>query len=344
MTVRPDPRLARKRSFTFWGLTVVLLGVLAAGMLLGAVSVSFRDLVHAFGVNLGISDDPERLTDSVVWAIRFPRVLSGALVGSALATTGAALQGAFRNHMADPHLAGLAPAAGLGAVAGIAVTPVGGSPLIMMAGAAVGGVVAALVMRRIARQVVEGTQFLLVGLAGGLGILAWLGAIVLAWDSPRVPTFNFWIFGGLSGATWSNLAAAAPFVVVAVASLLALAGPLNLLALGETEASHLGLNVNAFIRLVLVACGLGIGGAVGLGGVIGFVGLVVPLLVRRWLGPDHRWLLATSAVGGAAMVVAVDTLARTVAAPVEIPVGLLTAIVGAPVFLWFLTRAGKSTS
>ncbi|MDF1595664.1 MAG: iron ABC transporter permease [Acidimicrobiia bacterium] len=337
-------RLRTRRSLGLAGLLVALVGLMTAGMLMGAVSVGVGDLVHAFGVHLGFLDEPARLTDSVLWAIRLPRVLAGAFVGAGLGATGAALQGTFRNHMADPHLVGLAPSAGLGAVAGIALTPAGGSPILMMFLAAVGGVAAALLMRRIAQQVLESTQFLLVGLALGLGMLAWLGAIVLAWDSPRVPTFTFWVFGGLSGSTWTMLTAAAPFMIAAAAVLLILARPLDLLALGETEARHLGVDVDRFVRAVLIACGIGIGGAVGLGGVIGFVGLVVPLILRRWFGPGHRWLIGLSAVGGAAMVVAADTLARTVAAPVEIPVGLLTAIVGAPVFLWFLTRAGRSAA
>ena len=333
-----------RRRVALLGLLTLLVGLMITGMLAGAVSVNVGDLMHMLGRRLHLSEDPERLTDSVLWAIRLPRVLAGSLVGAALGLSGAALQGAFRNHMADPHLVGLVPAAGLGAIAGIAITPAGGSPLVMMLLAAAAGAAAALLMRRIAHQVVESTQFVLVGLALGLGMLAWLGAIVLAWDSPRVPTFTFWVFGGLSGSTWTVLAAATPLILVAVVALVAVARPLDLLALGESEARHLGVDVDRLLRYVLVVSGVAIGGAVGLGGAIGFVGLVVPLILRRWVGPGHRWLLVLSAIGGAAMVVAVDTVARTVAAPVEIPVGLLTAIVGAPVFVWFLIRAGRSAT
>ena len=316
------------------GLLVLLLGLMVLGMLAGAVSIGVGDLLHMIGRRLGVLDEPELLTDSVLWAIRLPRVLAGSLVGAGLGVAGASLQGTFRNQMADPHLIGLAPAAGLGAVAGIALTPAGGSPVLMMLGAAAVGAGVALLMRRIAQQVLESTQFL-------TGII---GAIVLAWDSPRVPTFTFWVFGGLSGSTWSSLAAAAPLILGAGFALVGMARPLDLLALGEVEARHLGVNVNRLIRYVLIASGIAIGGSVGLGGAIGFVGLIVPLILRRIAGPGHRWLLILSAIGGAAMVVALDTLARTAAAPVEIPVGLITAIVGAPVFVWFLIRAGKSVS
>lgn len=332
--------LGARRLTAFVGLTIGLLALMVIGLLSGAVAIGPGDLLHMFGWRLGLSDDAERLTDSVLWAIRLPRVLAGALVGAGLGVAGAALQGTFRNQMADPHLVGLSPAAGLGAVAGIAVTPIGGPPLIMMLGAAVGGAALALLMRRISLRVAEPGQFILVGLALGLAMLAWLGTIVLAWDSPRVPTFTFWVFGGLSGSTWSALAAGTPIVAVGVAILAASARNLDLLALGETEARHLGVDVERVITVILIGVGLTVGGAVGLGGVIGFVGLVTPLVLRWWVGPNHKWLIPATALAGAAVVVAIDILARTVAAPIEIPIGLFTAILGAPVFVWFLMRVG----
>jgi iron complex transport system permease protein len=341
-STEPDRRISRPTSMALLGLGLLVLMVI--GLLSGAVAIGPADLLHMLGRRLGLTDDPERLTDSVLWAIRLPRVLSGAAVGAGLAVAGAALQGTFRNQMADPHLVGISPAAGLGAVAGIAVTPTGGNPLLMMLGAAVAATSATLLMRRTATRVIEPNQFILVGLALGLAMLAWLGAIVLAWDSPRVPTFNFWVFGGLAGSTWSALGAGAPIVLGGAAIVALSARSLDLLSLGETEARHVGVNVDRVITVILIGTGLAVGGAVGLGGVIGFVGLVVPLVLRAWIGPAHRWLIPASALGGAAMVVAVDTLARTVASPVEIPVGLFTAILGAPVFVWFLMRVGRLSS
>ncbi len=325
-------------------LGIGLLALAILGLLSGAVAVSPADLFHMLGRRLGLTEDPQRLTDSVLWAIRLPRVLAGAVVGGGLGVAGAALQGTFRNQMADPHLVGISPAAGLGAIAGIALTPIGGPPFLMMAGAAVGGAAVALLMRRIARRVIESNQFILIGLALGLAMLAWLGAIVLAWDSPRVPTFTFWVFGGLAGSTWSTLGAGTPIVLFGSVIVAASARSLDLLALGETEARHLGVDVDRVIAVILIGVGLAVGGAVGLGGAIGFVGLIVPLILRKWIGPTHRWLIPSSALAGAAMVVAIDIVARTVAAPVEIPVGLLTAILGAPVFVWFLMRVGRSAS
>lgn len=326
----------RSPRITYWLLAAGVVVVSLVGMLAGSVDVDLSDLWHMIRYRFGIGE--ERLTDSVLWAIRLPRVLAGLTAGAGLGVAGVALQGVFRNRMADPHLVGVAPAAGLGAVAGIALTPAGGTPLIMMAGAAVGGVVLALLMRRVAANVMDSGQLILVGIALGFALLALLGAIVLAWDSPRVPTFNFWIFGGLSGVTWSTLGAAVPFVLAGTAGVVTMGRSLDILALGEDEARHLGVDVARLRLLSLVAVGLTIGGVVGLAGVIGFVGLVVPMLLRAWIGPAHRHLVLVSALGGAIALTGLDVLARTAAAPVEIPIGLITAIGGAPVLVWFLLR------
>ncbi len=323
-------------------LGLALVALIVVGLLRGAVAAGWPDLVHMIRWRVGLDTGPEQLTDSVLWAIRLPRVLAGATVGVGLAVAGTALQGAFRNAMADPHLVGIAPAAGLGAVAGIAVSPPGIHPIYTMFGAAVAGVAGALVTRWISNRVIDSNQFILVGLALGLALVAVLAAIVLAWDSPRVPTFTFWVFGGLAGSTWAALGAALPLVFGGFALIAWSIRSLDLLALGEAQARHLGVNVNRAIVTILVGVGLAVGGAVGLGGVIGFVGLVVPLALRRWIGPAHRWLVPAAALGGAVMVVGVDTMARTLAAPVEIPVGLLTAALGAPVLVWFLMRDGRA--
>jgi iron complex transport system permease protein len=317
---------------------MALVAAALAGMLAGSVPVGWGDLVHMVGWKLGIVGGTERLSDSVLWAIRLPRVLSGAAAGAALGLAGAALQGTFRNPMADPHLVGIAPGAGLGAVAGIALTPAGGYPILMILGGALGGTVLAWAMRRLARNVPGPTQLILLGLALGLALLAWLGAIVLAWDSPRVPTFSFWVFGGLSGSTWTTLGIGFPVLLAGAGLILVNARSLDLLALGETEAGHLGVPVDRVLAAVLTGTGIVVGVAVGLAGVVGFVGLVVPIVLRRLVGPGHRMMLPLAAIGGAVMLIAIDTLARTVAAPVEIPVGLLTAILGAPVLIWFLVR------
>ena len=335
MTERQQQQPASAPAYWILGFGVLAVGLV--GMLAGSVAVDLSDLWHMVQSRLGLVDD-ERLTDSVLWAIRLPRVLAGFVAGAGLGIAGVALQGSFRNPMADPHLVGVAPAAGLGAVAGIALTPAGGPAFIMMITAGLGGVALALLMRRIAENVVESGQLILVGIALGFALLALLGAIVLAWDSPRVPTFNFWIFGGLSGVTWSTLGAATPLVALGAAGVIAMGRSLDVLALGEDEARHLGVDVRRLRLITLCSVGLMVGGAVGLAGVIGFVGLVVPVVMRGWLGPSHRRIALVSALGGALALAGLDILARTVAAPIEIPVGLITAIGGAPVLVWFLLR------
>jgi iron complex transport system permease protein len=309
-----------------------------AGMLVGSVAVDFGDLWHMVAVKTGLSNDPEQLTDNVLWAIRLPRVLTAFVAGAALGAAGVGLQGAFRNPIADPHLLGVAPAAGLGAVAGIALTPAGGSPLLMFVGAAVGASALALLMRVISVNTLEPGRLVLVGLALGLAVLAVLGAVVLAWDSPRVPTFNFWIFGGLSGATWDKLGIGILVATIGIVGVLWFGRSLDILSLGESEAQHLGIPVSRVRFAVLVAVGLAVGAAVGLSGVVGFVGLVVPLVLRSIVGPAHRALAGLSALGGAMVLAAIDVAARSIAAPIEIPVGLLTAAAGAPVLVWFLLR------
>lgn len=325
-------------------LVVALAASVLVGLLAGAADIGLGDLVHVFRWRLGFVEGPGRLSDSVLWAIRIPRVLSGVVVGACLGVAGAGLQGAFRNQMADPQLVGISAGAGLGALAGIAVTPANGPPIFVILAAGVGGIVAGLLIRTLGARVPSGGQFILVGLALGLVLLAWLGAVVLAWDSPRVPTFTFWIFGGLSGARWSFLVSALPVVAAGAAGIIMLARSLDLIALGDREARSLGVDVDRVTGLLLISVGLVVGAAVALGGVIGFVGLVVPFILRRIVGPAHGRLLPLSAVGGAVLVVLVDTAARTIAAPVEIPVGLLTAIIGGPVFIGALLRAGRSAS
>ncbi|MCP4305462.1 MAG: iron ABC transporter permease [bacterium] len=340
MTATSDYRRHQtvRRRLAFSVLGFLLVAVTLLGLLAGSVAVGFDDLMHMIGVRSGLTSGPDRLSDSVLWSIRLPRVLAGLVGGAGLGVAGVALQGTFRNPLADPHLVGVAPAAGLGAVAGIALTPAGGSPVIMMLCAAAGGVLLALLMMRIAADVVESGQFVLVGIALGFAFLAILGVVVLAWDSPRVPTFTFWVFGGLSGSTWSRVVAATPLVVAGAAVVVGLGRSLDVLALGEQEARHLGVDVSRVKTLALAAVGLIVGGAVGLAGVVGFVGLVIPLVLRSWSGPSHRTLVILSALAGAVALTAIDILARTIAAPVEIPVGLLTAIGGAPVLVWFLLR------
>lgn len=323
-------------------LSLSLILAVAAGLLVGAVSISPADVWRVVLDKLGVTEGAGTQAESVLWAIRLPRVLAGILVGAVLGVAGAALQGVYRNPLADPYLLGISSAAGLGAILGIALTPAGAYPIMVMAGGALVGAGYALLTRRISAATIDPARFILVGVALGLALVAWIGVIVFRWDSPRLPTFTYWIFGSFSGVTWRTLGAATPFVLAALGMLTYFARSLDVLALGDREARHLGISVERIVAFTLAAVGVAVGAAVGLAGVIGFVGLLVPYVLRRSMGPGHGRLLAASAIGGAAVMVATDVVARTLASPAEIPVGIVTAAIGGPFLVWFLLRHRKA--
>jgi len=274
----------------------------------------------------------------VFWSIRLPRVLAAVIVGTTLGLSGAALQGVYRNPLADPYLVGVSSAAGLGAVFGIVLTSAGGYPLATIALAAAAGAAFALLTRRIAAATVDPTRFVLVGVALGIALLAWTVVLIFIWDSPRLPTFTYFVFGSFGGVTWKGIGAALPFAV-AGGALIAFSGrAIDLLALGDREAQHLGVDVGRSVAIVLIGVGVAVGASVGLAGVIGFVGLLAPYAVRRWVGASHRTLFPAAAILGAAFLVAADLVARVVADPVEVPVGIITAAVGGPLLVLLLIR------
>lgn len=316
-------------------MSIVLLLVAVGGSLLaGAAEVAPSDVVASLLHHAGIGDAPS--TDGIVWGIRMPRTLLAAAVGAALATAGVALQGLYRNPLADPHLLGVGPGAAIGAALGSLGAGVPGA----IAGGAAAGVASALLARRVARRQAEDpARFVLAGVALGAVLTAWAGFVVTGSDRTRVPPMEFWLLGSLSGATWRAVVAMGVIGVIAYITLAGSSRILDLLALGEAEARHLGVDVDLSGSIVSLGVGIMVGAAVGAAGVIGFVGLLVPTLVRPLAGPSHRSLLAAAVPGGAVLLVGMDVVARTVFAPIEIPVGLLTTAVGGPVFLWLLRRS-----
>ena len=305
---------------------------------MGAVDLSPGEVVRVFLWRFGIESgaEPGFTADAVVWDIRLPRVLLGFLAGSGLALCGAVLQGLFRNRLADPHLLGIGPGAALGGVIGT----VGGGATGGIAGGAVGGLLAALLMRRLAgRGPQDASRFILTGVAFGAALSAWVGFIVFAADRTRVPPVDFWLLGGLSGSTWRVVGTATTVLLIGAGGLFLSARTLDLLSLGESEARHLGVDVDLATTVILMTVGVVTGAATGAVGVVAFVGLLAPHLVRPLTGPAHRPLLTATALMGGLLVVASDLLARTIADPIEIPVGLVTAAIGGPFFLWLLRRS-----
>ena len=316
---------------------------LAAGAVslgIGAVEISPGEVAGVLSRRLGLSYGPEPSfrSDAVLWGIRLPRVLLGLVAGAGLGISGVALQGAFRNPLADPQLLGIGPGASLGAI--VAMVALEATTEAALAGGVVGGIVTAGLLRRFAEpRSPDPSRFVLSGVALGAALSAWVGFLVFAADRSAVPPVEFWLLGSLTGSTWKMLTNALVLMVAGSIALFGAARSLDVLSLGESEARHLGIDVDLVRSIVLIATGLIVGAAVGAVGVVGFVGLLVPHVVRLGTGPGHRPLLLGSALGGALFVTLADLAARTLASPIEVPVGLLTAAIGGPFFLWLLRRA-----
>ena len=346
---REVPALTRSRRPRRWLVLLWLSGALVLGIVLatgmGAVRIEPLQVVtiltNRLGFSLSATHTPQQ--DSVLWLLRLPRVVLACLVGGSLALCGAAMQGLFRNPLADPALLGVSSGAALGAVTSIVLAgrlawtaPVWALPICAFVGA-LGAVAAVHFLGRI-----DGRTHLAGLLLAGIAINAFAGAGVglatfLANDA-QLRSITFWSLGSLGAASWPVCALLTPLVLVPGGVLLRQASLLNSMMLGETEAGHLGFRVEIHKRVILGCGALMVGASVSTVGIVGFVGLVAPHLLRLVLGPDHRLLLPASALAGALLMLAADTVCRTVAIPAEIPVGVATALLGAPFFLWLLWR------
>jgi iron complex transport system permease protein len=320
-------------------LIALVLAAAALGLLTGPLDIGAREVA---GILAG-AEASEQYAATVL-DIRLPRVLLALLIGAALAQAGAALQGIFRNPLAEPGLIGISSGAALAAVAVIVLSePVGvfevvpARFLLPLATFAGGAAATALVLRL---ALVDGQTRIATLLLSGLALNAIAGAGIgffshVASDS-ALRSVTFWMFGSLGRASWAEIAVAGPLLLVPVLLLPREARALNALLLGEAEAGHLGVDVERLKRRVTLLVVLAAGAAVALAGIIAFVGLLVPHLVRLAFGPDHRHLLPLSALGGALLLTLADTAARVVMVPTELPIGILTALVGGPFFLALL--------
>jgi iron complex transport system permease protein len=275
--------------------------------------------------------------DNVVLMLRVPRLLLAMLVGSTLASGGATMQGLFRNPLADPGLIGVSAGAALGAVAAIVLGGSSGSWLVA-AFAFAGGLTATSLVYVLGRRRPGVANLLLAGVAINAIAMAGVGLLTFMASENQLRDLTFWSLGSLGGASWTRVAMVAPWILLPLLCLPRAAHALNALLLGEGEATLLGFRPERLQPVLVGLVALAVGASVAFTGVIGFVGLVVPHLLRMVFGPDHRFLLPASALGGAILLVAADALARTVVAPGELPIGVLTALVGGPFFLWLLLR------
>lgn len=334
------------------GLCVLLVVLIGVAVDKGAVEITLAQCVAIIGRKLGLSL-PWAFTaqqEATLIDIRLPRVLLGLLVGAGLGVSGAAMQGLFRNPLADPSLIGISSGAALAATLVIIIGDVvwlHAPPLVQLCAlplaAFAGGLLTTVLVYRlatIAGQTVVAT-LLLAGVAINALAQSFSGLLVFYATDTQIRSITFWKLGSLGGATWSSVAVAAPLILAPVIVFPRLARGLNALLLGEAEAGHLGVDIERVKRAAILLAALTVGAAVAVTGIIAFVGLVVPHLLRLVMGPDHRRLLPGAALLGASLLLGADLVARTVVAPAELPIGVLTALIGAPFFLWLLLRDRK---
>jgi iron complex transport system permease protein len=332
-------------------LALLLLVVIWLSLALGPVSLPLSETLLAGlrMLGLAVDGDTTQQAELILGQIRLPRTLLGIAVGAVLALSGVAMQGLFRNPLADPGLVGVSGGAALGAAIAIVGTSMLGGlppaiePYVLSVCAFVGGLLVTAVVYRFGRS--NGQTNVATMLLAGVALTAMSGAGVglftyLA-DDATLRSLTFWNLGSLNGASYQRLW---PLLIVVVGVALWLprrASALNAMLLGESEARHLGFDVER-IKLELVLCtALGVGAAVAAAGLIGFIGLVVPHLMRLLVGPDHRVLLPASLLAGAGLLLLADLIARLLLAPAELPIGIVTALIGAPFFLFLLVR-GRS--
>lgn len=340
------PVISPRSLFIALGLLLAL--ALWLSLALGPVSLALGDTLRAALRLAGLPLESEGLQQAelILGQIRMPRTLLGLAVGAVLALCGVAMQGLFRNPLADPGLIGVSSGAALGAaIAIVGGAALGGipelfAPYLLSLCAFLGGLVVTALVYRLGRRngQTSVTTMLLAGIALNALAFACIGLFTYLADDATLRTLTFWNLGSLNGASYARLW---PLLLVTLAVALWLprrAQALNALLLGESEARHLGFAVERLKRELVFCTALGVGAAVAAAGMIGFIGLVVPHLVRLLVGPDHRVLLPASALAGASLLLLADLFARLILSPAELPIGIVTALIGAPFFLYLLLR------
>lgn len=346
-SIAPQQRRASRTPVLATLVGIAFCGVLVASVAMGPMMLSVSDVLGAIGARFTDSPvtDTQELNMAVVWDLRLARSVTAIIVGACLATCGAAMQGLFGNPLADPGIVGVSAGASLGAIAvvvlqisvfGIWTLPLGA----FVAG--VGTTFLIYVLARPGREGADSSRLLLVGIAinaiGGsiAGFLTYLAT------TEQLMTLTFWSMGSLSSARWLTVSITVVPALIGTAFLLMWARQLDLLALGERQARHLGVDVRALRRKLIIITALLVAAAVSFNGTIGFVGLVVPHLIRLIIGPGHRLLLPFAAAGGGLLLMLADLAARTLDPPNEIPIGVIMGSIGGPFFLWMIWRGGAN--
>jgi iron complex transport system permease protein len=338
----PAPGRSRT-ALVLGGLAAALALAIVAGVAFGAVRIPPGDVVAA--VSRALTGHGGTLADAVIVDLRLPRVLLAALVGASLALAGVLYQALFKNPLADPYILGVSSGAGLGAT--LALTAFGTSYAARAVGVPIGAFAGAvltmvLVVRLASRRGrLDPTSLLLAGIAVSYTLSA-LTSFVLVYDRETMTSVVFWMMGGLQNRSWEHVAMLAAMLGAGVVVPSLFHRELDLMLLGDERAGQLGVSVERFKLVALASASLVVAGAVAVSGLIGFVGLMTPHMVRLVIGPRHRALLPASMLAGAIVLVVADLLARIVLAPVEIPVGIVTALAGGPFFVWLLIRKERA--
>lgn len=323
----------------------VLVGSAATALTFGSANISIQTVLHVLlhrlpGIGAGFASG-SAAEQLIILSIRLPRVVLAVCVGGALASAGAVMQGLFHNPMAEPYVMGVSAGAALGATIGfvlrldVSFLGLGAVPLLAFLGG-LGTTILVVNLGRVGSKVPL-TVVLLAGIAVG-SFLSAINSMFMIFNRDDMHQIVFWIMGGFSGRGWEHVYAALPYMVVGLAVMGLHLRELNLIALGEEKAQQLGLEAGRVQFFLIAAASLVTAAAVSVSGIIGFVGLIVPHVVRLIIGPDHRYLLPTSCLLGGVFLLAADTLARTVLSPMELPVGVITALAGAPFFLYLLNK------
>ncbi|MFT2212117.1 FecCD family ABC transporter permease [Rhizobium giardinii] len=342
-------RLAR---LVILALILVAAAMFAASIMTGAADASLGNVLRWLFDVEGAQQALSVRDRIIILDIRLPRAVMGLLVGASLAVSGAIMQGLFRNPLADPALVGISSGASLGAV----LTIVLGSSLFgalfavfgfytLPVAAFLGCLVTTLLLYRIATRSGQTSvaTMLLAGIALAALANAVTGVLIFVADDKQLRDLTFWGLGSLAGANWTKILSAAPIILVSLAVVPFLARGLNALTLGEAAAFHMGIPVQRLKNIAIVSVAALTGASVAVSGGIGFVGIVVPHVLRLIIGPDHRYLLPASALLGGTLLIFADMVARTIVPPAELPIGIITAFVGAPFFLWILLRGRSHT-
>ncbi|HSW57283.1 MAG TPA: iron ABC transporter permease [Dehalococcoidales bacterium] len=339
------PRRWRLRFFAIGGMALACVIIALLVLTIGSVKIPFASVWSILVSHLPwvpAQGQWSANADMIITGIRLPRVVLSGLVGAALAVAGATYQGLFRNPLADPYLIGVAQGASLGAVLGFVFTwGILGNYLIPVL-AFGGALIAVSVVYSVARvgKTLPVTTLILAGVAVGALLISITSYLTLI-SPDRTHGIISWLMGGFSTANWTQVGLVLPYIVVGMVVILAFARPLNVMQLDEDQAQQLGINVERTKLILLAASTLVTAAAVCFVGTIGFVGIIVPHAVRLVFGPDHRSLLPLSALAGACLLILADTVSRTLIPPQEIPVGVITAFLGAPFFVYLLRRKKK---